>query len=920
MTTFFQQQSGCEAVGVRLHEGGDYPYYEAKGFPKEFVLMENSLCARDKAGRLISDETGNPVIECMCGNVIRGRFDPSKPFFTANGSFWTNNTTELLRSTTEADRQSRTRNRCNGEGYESVALVPLRLGEQRLGLLQLNDRRKGVFSAETIASWERLADYLAVALAKFRTEEALQSSEHRYRSLFDNMLEGFAYCRMLYVDNRPHDFIYLAVNGAFESLTGLKDVVGKKISDIIPGIREDNPELFEIYGRVIATGKPERFETYSESFGGWLYISVYSNEKEHFVAVFDNISERKQVELSLKEEKIFTENVLNSLTDIFFVSNLEGKFLRWNSSFERISGFNDREIASMKPTNFFREADIDRVAAAIQKVLKYGSSGVEAALVTKDGRQISFEFKGSLLRNAEGEPIGISGIGRDMTERKLMESLLQESEEKYRNLVDNAPVGIYKATLNGDFLYVNKALATIFEFASPEEMMSEGVSLRYKNNEDRMGLLNELKKTGKVEDFELDTLSKTGKAIQLLIRATLEGDTISGMVLNITEQKKLESQLRHAQKMEAIGTLAGGIAHDFNNILNVIIGYGSMVLDSTVPDSPSREHMNEVLGAAERAANLTKRLLAFSRKQAMEMKPVNVNETILGLEKMLSRIIGEDIFFSTELTDRKITVIADQGQIEQVLMNLASNARDAMPKGGGLTISTGIKEVDDDYVAAYGYGKMGTYALISVTDTGSGMDAETQKKIFEPFFTTKGVGAGTGLGLAMAYGIIKRHNGYINVYSEEGKGTTFKILLPLIEGKKSKGQEVEKVVPIKGGKETILVAEDDASLRKLERITLETFGYTVITAENGEDAIVKFMENRDNIQLVILDMIMPEKNGKEAYEEIRRICPHVRTLFASGYTMDMIHKKELLDEGMDFILKPVSPKDLLKKVREVLDK
>ena len=392
------------------------------------------------------------------------------------------------------------------------------------------------------------------------------------------------------------------------------------------------------------------------------------------------------------------------------------------------------------------------------------------------------------------------------------------------------------------------------------------------------------------------------------------------MVLDVTEQKKLQAQLRHAQKMEAIGTLAGGIAHDFNNILNVIMGYGAMVLDGIKTDSLSKGHMNEVLAAADKAANLTKRLLAFSRKHVVEMKPVNVNELILGVEKMLSRIIGEDIVFDTELTGKKLTVMADAGQIEQVLVNLASNARDAMPKGGRLTISSGIKKVDDEYITAYGYGKTGTYALIAVTDTGTGMDAETQKKIFEPFFTTKGIGEGTGLGLSIAYGIIKQHNGYIQVYSEEGKGSTFKIFLPLVQEGAAKGQEPEAVASIKGGTETILVAEDDAALRKLARIVLESFGYTVITAEDGEDAIRKYSENREKIHLVILDMLMPKKSGKEASEEIRKISPDIRTLFMSGYTMDMLSKKQLLDEGMDFILKPVTPKDLLKKIRKMLDR
>lgn len=392
------------------------------------------------------------------------------------------------------------------------------------------------------------------------------------------------------------------------------------------------------------------------------------------------------------------------------------------------------------------------------------------------------------------------------------------------------------------------------------------------------------------------------------------------VINNITEHKKLEDQLRHAQKMEAVGTLAGGIAHDFNNILNIIIGYGTMALNRLENDPLSREQINEVLAAADRAASLIKRLLTFSRREAVEKKPVNINETILDMEKMLSRIIGEDITFSMELAERKMIVMADSGQMEQVLMNLISNARDAMPKGGKLTISTGIKEVNDDFVAAYGYGRRGAYALISVTDTGCGVDAETVKKIFDPFFTTKGVGKGTGLGLAIAYGIIKQHDGYIQVYSEAGKGTTFKILLPIVEGEAAEVREAEAAAPVKGGTETILVAEDDAAVRSLLRIILESFGYTVITAEDGEDAITKYRENMDSIQLLVLDMIMPKKNGKEAYAEIKNISPDIKAIFVSGYTMDIIHQKELLDDVMDFILKPVSPKDLLKKVREALDR
>jgi nitrogen-specific signal transduction histidine kinase len=388
----------------------------------------------------------------------------------------------------------------------------------------------------------------------------------------------------------------------------------------------------------------------------------------------------------------------------------------------------------------------------------------------------------------------------------------------------------------------------------------------------------------------------------------------------VTEHKRLEAQLRHSQKMEAVGTLAGGIAHDFNNILNVIMGYGTMVMDKLGPGSPSKEHMNEVLLAADRAANLTRRLLVFSRKQVVEVKPVNINELVLGVQKMLVRIIRESIEFTLDLADRPLIVLADAGQLEQVLINLASNAKDAMPEGGRLTISTGLEDLDDDYVAAYGYGKPGRYALITVADTGQGMDAEVQKKIFEPFFTTKGIGEGTGLGLAISYGIIKRHSGYIKVYSEPAQGTVFKIYLPLSDEKASPDRKTEAAVAIKGGNETILVAEDDVALMKLTRVVLESFGYRVIPAKDGEEAITKFRESREPISLVLLDMIMPKKNGKEVSEAIRKVSPGTKILFASGYTMDIIKAKELQAAGGDFLNKPITPKDLLVKVREILDR
>lgn len=396
------------------------------------------------------------------------------------------------------------------------------------------------------------------------------------------------------------------------------------------------------------------------------------------------------------------------------------------------------------------------------------------------------------------------------------------------------------------------------------------------------------------------------------------------------KQKELEEQLRHSQKLEGIGQLAGGIAHDFNNILCAIIGYGELAKMKMEPDNLCIETLNHMLEGAEKAAILTRSLLAFSRKQTMVMKPVCLNVIINRVEKFLVRIIGEDIRLKTELSTDDLKIMADSGQLEQVLMNLATNARDAMPYGGTLTIKTrrvdsaearAIVENDPDFKLEAAPSEMtgGCLAEITVSDTGKGMDEATRKKAFEPFFTTKEVGKGTGLGLSMAYGIVKQHNGIIDVSSEPGTGTTFRIYLPLVGAEAEQAMEPERPLP-KGGTETILVAEDNDALRKLVQTILETFGHKVITAEDGEDALNRFSDNADEIKLCILDLVMPRKNGREAYDAMKKVKPDARVLFISGYTSDVMYRKEIAEEGLDLLLKPVTPIDLMRKVREILDR
>jgi nitrogen-specific signal transduction histidine kinase/ActR/RegA family two-component response regulator len=384
------------------------------------------------------------------------------------------------------------------------------------------------------------------------------------------------------------------------------------------------------------------------------------------------------------------------------------------------------------------------------------------------------------------------------------------------------------------------------------------------------------------------------------------------------KKKKLEEQLRHAQRLESIGILAGGVAHDFNNILNVISGFGGMMDMKLAPDDPNKGYIHEILAAADRAAELTRSLLIFSRKQITEQKPININDLIKGMQKMIQRIIGEDIETHIERAPNNLIVVGDYGQLEQVVMNLATNARDAMPMGGSLLIETKMQEIDAEFNREHGFGKPGRYAVISVTDSGRGMDEETREKIFEPFFTTKEVGKGTGLGLSIVYGIVKQHSGYIDCYIKPGSGTTFMVYLPLIESNVHGEEELSSAV-LQGGTETILLAEDDPASRSISKQLLERFGYTVIAAENGAEAVNKFIENMEAIDLLLFDVIMPVKSGSAAFEEIKGMRPDIKVLFVSGYTDDSVQRMIVVDGKHLLLHKPVKPAELLSKIRAVLD-
>ena len=535
---------------------------------------------------------------------------------------------------------------------------------------------------------------------------------------------------------------------------------------------------------------------------------------------------------------------------------------------------------------------------------------------------------GDLLEEQDEPVLSLVSRTNDLYEEIVLEHIrvgreLKSYQLELKNIIEALPMGILMYSLDS-----SGELSIVSSNPAAERLL--GVNARQLHdkviiapNWEGLGFLVELKHIctdgGMFDKINVTYhAEKVDKVFDFLAFQPSPGKV--AVVLNdATNRKKQEEERLRWQKLESVGQLAGGIAHDFNNMLTAIIGYASFLGAKIGTASPLKPYVDQILSVSEKSANLTRQLLAFSRKQILSPKVTDLNELIKKMETLLKRLISEDIEFKTSLTDKPLTAMVDTGQIEQVLVNLCTNARDAMPNGGLLTICTDVLELDEKNMKTHGLDQPGRYALIAVTDSGIGMDEMARQKIFEPFFTTKEIGKGTGLGLAIVYGIIKQHNGYITVYSESWKGTTFNIYLPLSEFPAEEARVKEVIAPI-AGTETILVTEDNDEVRALITHVLQEFGYTVIEAVDGEDAISKFEENKDRIELAILDIIMPKKSGKEASEAIRNIKPGVKLLFISGYTADIITKVGIDEEGGYFIQKPITPNGLLGKVREILDK
>jgi PAS domain S-box-containing protein len=681
------------------------------------------------------------------------------------------------------------------------------------------------------------------------------------------------------------------------------------------------------------------------------------------------IRERLQLEAVLAAERNLLRTLVDAVPDYMFAKDAQSRFVLANAAVAQVMGAaTPADLLGKTDFDFYPREMAEHFFADEQALVQSGEPLIgreEIVTNVRTGEAQAHLTTKVPLRDGQGKVTGLVGVGRnidalkqterelrrykdhleeevarrafelqqtnqqlrrEMDERKQAEEARGEAEQKYRSMVEEAVIGICQTSPDGRYLSVNPAMARMFGYDSPEELMtnitniSEQVYVDPKLREEFMLLLEQ---HGALKNFECQVYRKDGSKMWVSsnIRANRRGGVIvsyDGMSEDITERKALEEQLRQSQKMEAVGNLSGGIAHDFNNLLTIIKGYSRQVLERE-QNPELRTQVERIDQAAERAASLTRQLLAFSRRQLLQPKVFNLTTLVLNLEKMFRRLIGEDIDMVTVAAPDLDPVKADPGQIEQVIMNLVVNARDAMPHGGKLTLETAHVDLDEAYALEHVGVSAGRYVMLAVSDTGVGMDSEIRSHIFEPFFTTKDPGRGTGLGLSMVYGIVKQSGGNISVYSELGRGTTVKVYLPPVNVPAEVLAAEPVATPVAGGRETILLVEDDPHVRELTRDVLSSRGYAVLVVEDTRTVASVCEQYAGPIHLLLTDVVMPGLSGREVVSRVLAQRPETKILYMSGYTTDAVVHHGVLDANAFFLPKPFTPRSLAAKVREVLD-
>jgi two-component system cell cycle sensor histidine kinase/response regulator CckA len=757
-----------------------------------------------------------------------------------------------------------------------------------------------------------------------RAEEAVRASAERLRSLFEHTKEGLAHCRMEWADGRPVDWTYLSVNDAFESLTGLRGAVGRRVTELIPGIADTNPEAFEIYGRVAAGGPPEHFESHVPGLAAWFEVTVHSLAPGEFVAAFDVITERKRAEEALRESEERYRGLFHGLTLGVAAGRMvyeDGRPVDWvfesvNEAYGRVTGLEDvtgklmsEVVPGIHQTDPWLLAFYDRIA----------STGVP------DSYEMEIKPVGRWLSVSAFSPGPgrITAVIDDVTERRRGQQAAAERAARDSLLVEESVDAIFRHDLpRGRFIDVNPATCDLFGYTRDELLGLDLVDLTIVDAPRTELAPPPALARGETATLERSLRRKDGSQATVSIRVRqLPDGSLLANARDLTRERALEAQVEHAQRMEAVGRLAGGIAHDFNNQLMAINGYAALVAEGLPPGDPLRPDIDAIREAGERAAALTRQLLAFSRRQTLQPTVLDVGAVVASLRTILARLLGEDVTLFVRADPEVGSVWADRPQLEQVVVNLVTNARDAMQAGGALAIETTEVEIGADDHRLRPPAVPGRYVRLAVTDTGTGIDAETLEHIFEPFFTTKERGRGTGLGLSTVDGVVAQSGGFVAVESAPGRGSTFDVFLPLTTA--SLGERAapspDEIATAPHGTETVLLVEDEPAVRAVAGRILRELGYDVIEATGPTQALVIASGHPGPIDILLTDVVMPEMNGRELAEKLAERMPGLSVVFMSGYSPESVFRDGYLVEGAAYLQKPFTREDLAARVRAQLD-
>ena len=772
---------------------------------------------------------------------------------------------------------------------------------------------------------------------RIQAEEALRASEERFRNLVEDMNEGLG------VQDK-NGLITFMNRRACEMLGyEIDELIGKPVTSMFD---EENQQILIEQMALQPKGERKNYEIAWLRKDGRRIDTIIAprsrfDENGEFVesvAVFTDITQRKKVEETLRQSQLRSEGIIQSVNGVFWEADAQTfEFTFVSAQAERILGY---PVARwLEEPTFWRDhlhpEDRDAaVAYCLAATARLEAHQFEYRMIAADGRAVWLRDIVTVIAES-GRPSKLLGILVDITESKQAEETLRDNVERLRLAVQASNVGLWDWDLLTNRVVYSREWKSQLGYEE-NEIANEFAEWESRVHPDDLPAAIErvnssMANPREPHETEFRMLHSDGSWRWIYSRGEVFCDAdgkpvrMMGCHLDITERKQAEEalhsseeQLRQSQKMEAIGRLAGGVAHDFNNLLTVIIGYSQLLIRELGEDSPMRGEIEEIEKAGNRAAALTNQLLAFSRRQILQPKVLDLNSAVADIEKMLGRLIGEDIQLVTTLDPALGRVKADPGQIEQIIMNLAVNARDAMPNGGKLIIETANVDLDESCASSHIAVQSGQYVMLSASDTGDGMDKETRVRVFEPFFTTKEQGTGTGLGLSTVYGIVKQSGGNIWVYSEPGKGTTFNVYLPRVEESSEILETSDAIVGSLEGTETVLLVEDEEVVRKLARQVLEMNGYTVFEAVNGDDAVLQCQQYEGRIHLVITDMVMPGMSGRQLAERLALLGREMKILFMSGYTDDAVIHHRFVDDGMPFLQKPFTPTALARKVREVL--